>query len=185
VNLLYSKETNIKCIVSIMKYIYISDKTKDNFNLIELPSPQIRLSYKNIKKSNNKWGIFLFDKDKIIGVCEVIEEEENGITFLLIAWVFIEEEYRGENLCYEILKRTIKKNEKKGGMLIKVVVSGGEPILKCLIKVFTEHKYKIQKYKSDKKENIKQLNFITSEDAIKIEKKNLKADIWQTLFFSP
>ena len=36
-----------------------------------------------------------------------------------------------------------------------------------------------------KKENIKQLNFITSEDAIKIEKKNLKTDMWQTLFFVP
>jgi hypothetical protein len=99
-----------------MKYIYISNKTKDNFKLIELPSHQIRLSYKNIKKSkksNNKWGFFLFDKDKIIGVCEVIEEEENGIPFLLIASVFIEKEYRGENLCYEILKRKIKKNEKK------------------------------------------------------------------------
>ena len=39
-----------------MKYIYISNKTKDNFNLIELPSTNIRQSYKNIKKSNNKWG---------------------------------------------------------------------------------------------------------------------------------
>lgn len=169
-----------------MKYIYISNKTKDNFNLIELPSINIRQSYKNIKKSNNKWGMFLFDKDKIIGVCEVIEEEENGITFLLIVYIFIEEEYRGKNLCYEILKRTIKKNEKKkGSVLIKTVIAGGEPILKCLLKVFNELKYKIQKYKSDKTENIKQLKFITSEEAIKIEKKNLKTDIWQTLFFVP
>ena len=167
-----------------MKYIYISDKTKDNFNLIELPSPQIRLSYKNIKKSNNKWGIFLFDKDKIIGVCEVMEEEENGITFLLIVYVLIDEEYIGKNLCYEIVKRTILKNEKKkGSVLIKVVIAGGEPILKCLLKVFSELKYEIQKYKSDKNENIKQLKFITSEEAIKIEKKNLKTDMWQTLFF--
>ena len=170
-----------------MKYIYISNKTKDNFSLIELPSTNIRQSYKTIKKSNNKWGIFLFDKDKIIGVCEVMEEEENGITFLLIVYTFIDEEYRGKNLCYEIVKRTILKNEKKGkgSMLIKVVIAGGEPIFKCLIKVFNELKYKIQKYKSDKKENIKQLKFITSEEAIKIEKKNLKTDMWQTLFFVP
>lgn len=128
----------------------------------------------------------MFDKDKIIGVCEVIEEEENGIKFLLIVYIFIEEEYKGKNLCYEILKRTIKKNEKKkGSMLIKVVIAGGEPILKCLLRVFNELKYKIQKYKSDKTENIKQLKFITSQEAIKIEKKNLKTDIWQTLFFVP
>ena len=170
-----------------MKYIYISNKTKDNFNLIELPSRNILQSYKNIKKSNNKWGMFLFDKDKIIGVCEVMEEEENGITFLLIVYTFIEEEYRGKNLCYEIVKRTILKNKKKGkgSVLIKVVIAGGESILKCLIKVFKELNYKIQKYKSDKTENIKQLKFITSEEAIKIEKKNLKTDIWQTLFFCP
>ena len=37
--------------------------------------------------------MFLFDKDKNIGVCEVMEEE-NGITFLLIVFTFIEEEYR-------------------------------------------------------------------------------------------
>ena len=64
-----------------MKYIYISNKTKDNFNLIELPSTNIRQSYKNIKKSNNKWGMFLFDKDKIIGVCEVMEEKDNIFTY--------------------------------------------------------------------------------------------------------
>jgi hypothetical protein len=170
-----------------MKYIYISNKTKDNFKLIELPSHHIHQSYKTIKKSNNIWGMFLFDKDKIIGVCEVMEDEENGITFLLISYVLIDEEYRGKNLCYELVKRTILKNEKKGkgSMLIKVVIAGGEPILKCLIKVFNELNYKIQKYKSDKKENIKQLKFITSEEAIKIEKKNLNTDMWQTLFFAP
>ena len=167
-----------------MKYIYISNKTKDKFKLIELPSHHIHQSYKTIKKSNNKWGIFLFDKDKIIGVCEVMEEEENGITFLLISYVLIEEEYRGKNLCYELVKRTIKENEKKkGSVLIKAVIAGGEPILKCLLTVFNELKYKIQKYKSDKNENIKELKFITREEAIKIEKKNLKTDMWQTLFF--
>ena len=83
--------------------------------------------------------------------------------------------------------RNIKKNniEKKRKMLIKAVIAGGESNLKCLIKVFKELNYKIQKYKSDKIENIKQLKFITSEEAIKIEKKNFKTDVWQTLFFCP
>jgi hypothetical protein len=70
-------------------------------------------------------------------------------------------------------------------MLIKAVIAGGESILKCFIKVFKELNYKIQKYKSDKIENIKQLKFIKSEEAIKIEKKNFKTDVWQTLFFCP
>ena len=114
--------------------------------------------------------MFLFDKDKIIGVCEVMEEEENGITFLLIVFTFIEEEYRGKNLCYEIVKKTILKNEEKrqGSILIKVVIAGGESILKCLIKVFKELKYKIQKYKSDTTENIKQLKSINPDEAFKI-----------------
>ena len=73
--------------------------------------------------------------------------------------------------------------KKKGSVLIKAVIAGGEPILKCLLTVFNELKYKIQKYKSDKNENIKELKFITREQAIKIEKKNLKTDMWQTLFF--
>ena len=129
-------------------------------------------------------GNLLFDKDKIIGVCEVMEEEENCYNILLIVFTFIQEEYRGRNLCYEIVKRTILKNEAKGGsMLIKVVIAGGESILKCLIKVFKELNYRIQKYKSDTTENIKQLKFITSDEAFKIEKKNLKTDSWQTLFF--
>ena len=53
-------------------------------------------------------------------------------------------------------------------MLIKVVIAGGESILKCLIKVFKELKYKIQKYKSDTTENIKQLKSINPDEAFKI-----------------
>ena len=33
--------------------------------------------------------MFLFDKDKIIGVCEVMEEEENCYNILLIVFTFI------------------------------------------------------------------------------------------------
>jgi hypothetical protein len=80
----------------------------------------------------------------------------------------------------------MKKNEKKGGMLIKVVIAGGLPMLKCLIKVFKEFKYKIQKYKSDKDENINELKIIKSDKAIIIEIKNFDYDLgWQTLFFVP
>ncbi len=63
-----------------------------------------------------------------------------------------------------------------------MVIAGGEPILKCLIKVFEELKYKIKTYKSDK-EDITNLKSITYEQALKIEKANYDYDIWQTLFF--
>ncbi len=180
---------NIKSVCK-MNYIYISNRTRENLKLSKLPSTQILQSYKNIKskkkKGDKRWGIFLFDKVKneIVGVCEVMTEEEDGITFLLIVYVFIDIEYRGNNQCYELVKKTILKNKKKGGNLIKVVIAGGAPILKCLIKVFKDLKYKIKKYKSDKTENIKNLKKITFEEAIKIEKKNYKSDTWQTLFFS-
>lgn len=169
-----------------MKYIYISNRTKEKLELSKLPTPHILQSYKNIKTSNNRWGMFLFDKDKneIVGVCEFMKDQEDGIKFLLLVYVFIDEKYRGNNQCYELVKQGILKNEKKSDNLIKVVIAGGEPILKCLIKVFSELKYKIHKYKSDKEENIKNLKKITFKDAIKIEKKNYKLDIWQTLFFS-
>lgn len=169
-----------------MKYIYISNRTKEKLELSKLPTSHIFQSYKNIKTSKNRWGIFLFDKDKneIVGVCEFMKEEEDGIKFLLLVYVFIDEKYRGNNQCYELVKQAILKNEKKIDNLIKVDIAGGEPILKCLIKVFSELKYKIHKYKSDKEENIKDLKKITFKAAIKIEKKNYESDIWQTLFFS-
>jgi hypothetical protein len=109
-------------------------------------------------------------------------EEDSGKKYGLLVWVFIENQYREKKLCYEIVKRTIIKNEKKKNNLIKVVIAGGFPILKCLIKVFEELKYKIKKYNSSK-EDITNLKLITYEQALEIEKKNYKYDKWQTLFF--
>ena len=177
------------------EYKYISDRTKEDLVLSKLPSTHILQSYNTIKKKKNsgekRWGMFLFDKspvpgmgDEIIGVCEVISLKEDGVKILLVAYTFIDKKYRGKNLCYELIKRTILKNEEKKGTLIKVVIAGGEPILKCLIKVFKELKYKVKKYKSDEKEDIHKLKTITFEDAIKIEKKNKKTDCWQTIFFT-
>tara|TARA_Y100000389_G_scaffold202132_1_gene246621 strand:+ start:64 stop:594 length:531 start_codon:yes stop_codon:yes gene_type:complete len=172
------------------KYKYISDRTKEDLVLSKLPTKHILQSYNMIKKKKTKgekrWGIFLFDEEKneIIGVCEVISQKEDGVKVLLIVYTFIDENYRGNRLCYELVKKTILKNEEKKGTLIKVVIAGGEPILKCLIKVFKELKYKVKKYKSDEEEDIHKLKTITFEDAIKIEKKNKKTDCWQTLFFT-
>ena len=171
-----------------MKYLYISKRTKEDLVLSKLPTTHILSSYKNIKKGSEKrWGFFLLDKEKneIVGVCSVIEEKEGNVKYLLLEFIFIDEQYRRKNQCYELIKRTVIKYQKKGGKLIKVVIAGREQILKCVIKVFKELKYEIKKYKSDKKENIKNLKRIDFEKAIKIEKKNYKYDMWQTLFFSP
>jgi hypothetical protein len=167
-----------------MKYIYVSYRTKDTFvnNITEKPSYDIVKSYSNIKKNKNRWGFFLVDKNKIIGNSEIMYEEDSGKKYGLLVWVFIENQYREKKLCYEIVKRTIIKNEKKKNNLIKVVIAGGFPILKCLIKVFEELKYKIKKYNSSK-EDITNLKLITYEQALEIEKKNYKYDKWQTLFF--
>lgn len=171
-------------------YKYISNRTKEDLVLSKLPTTHILQSYNMIKnkktKGENRWGIFLFDNDKseIIGVCEVISQKEDGVKLLLIVYTFIDEKYRGNNLCYELIKRTLLKNKEKKSNLIKVVIAGGEPILKCLIKVAKDLKYKVKKYQSDEKEDIHQLKTITFDDAIKIEKKNKKSDTWQTLFFA-
>ena len=66
--------------------------------------------------------------------------------------------------------------------LIKVVIAGGMPILKCILSVFKELNYTIKKYKT-KNENIQILQNIRPETAIKIEQSNYESDIWQTLFF--
>ena len=178
-----------------MEYLYISKRTKEDLVLSKLPTTHILSSYKNITKGPEKrWGIFILDKEKneIVGVSSVIEEQEDDVKYLLLEFIFIDEKYRRKNQCYELIKETIlkykkkrKERKKRGGGLIKVVIAGGEPVLKCLIKVFKELKYKIKKYKSDEKENIKNLKIIDFEEAIKIEKRNHKYDIWQTLFFSP
>ena len=172
-----------------MEYIYVSQRTKENLKLSKLPSTHILQTYNIIKslkrKGEKRWGIFLFDKNQneIIGVCEVISKKENSTKLLLISFVFIDNEYRGKKQCYELVKQTILKHEKNEKSLIKVVIAGGEPILRCLIKVFRDLNYTIKKYKSDTEENIKNLKKITFEEAIKIEKKNKELDIWQTLFF--
>jgi hypothetical protein len=145
--------------------------------------PHFLHDYNLIKKKNNYWGIFLRNKDKIIGNTLVAYEKEDNINYLLLVSVYINENYRGNKLCNELVKQTIIKNEIRNKTnLIKVYIAGGIPILKCLLRVFSELNYIIKKYKT-KAENIKMLKTILPETAIKIEKSNYKNDIWQELFF--
>ena len=73
-----------------MKYIYVSKGTKDKFpNNLEKPSFDIIKSYSNIKKKDkNRWGIFLFDKNKIKGNSEIMYEEEFGKKYALLVSTF-------------------------------------------------------------------------------------------------
>lgn len=169
-----------------MEYHYVSKYTKDNFknNLVELPSLNFLMSYNTIKKYKDRWGIYLINNNKIIGECCFLDKEEDNIKFSLISGVEIIDEYKGKKLCHKIVKAALLKYEKKNkNNLIKVVIAGGFPILKCLIGVFKELNYQIKKYKSDKKEKIQELKKITYKNALQIEKKNYDLDMWQTLFF--
>jgi hypothetical protein len=166
------------------EFYYVSKRTLDNHlkNIINM-NPHILHSYEVIKKKNNYWGIFLRDKDEIIGNTMVTYEKKDNIDYLHLVSVYIVEKYRGRNLCKALVEQTIIKNEmQKKTNLIKVVIAGGIPILKCLLSVFKELNYTIKKYKT-KTENIKMLQNIRPETAIKIEQSNYENDIWQTLFF--
>ena len=169
-----------------IEFHYVSNRTLDNGlnrNIINI-NPHILHDYEVIKKRKNYWGIFLRHKNEIIGSTLVAYEKEDNIDFLLLASVYIDDNYRGRNLCKVLVKQTILKNEMRNKTnLIKVVIAGGMPILKCLLSVFKELNYTIKKYKT-KDENIQILQNIRPETAIKIEQSNYENDIWQTLFLS-
>ena len=166
-------------------FYYVSNRTLDNGlkrNIINI-NPHILHDYEVIKKRNNYWGIFLRHENEIIGSTLVAHEKEDNIDFLLLVSVYIDDKYRGRKLCNALVEQTILKNEMRNKTnLIKIVIAGGMPILKCLLSVFKEFNYTIKKYKT-KSENIQILQNIRPETAIKIEQSNYENDIWQTLFF--
>lgn len=56
-------------------------------------------------------GGFLRDKNEITGNTLVRYENENNIDYLELVSVYIDDKYRGRNLCKELVKQTIIKNE--------------------------------------------------------------------------
>jgi GNAT superfamily N-acetyltransferase len=113
----------------------------------------------------------------------VAYEKEDNIDYLLLVAVYINDKYRGRKLGKALIEQTILKNEMQNKTnLVKVVIAGGMPMLKCLLSVFTELNYTIKKYNTTN-ENIQMLQNILPETAIKIEQSNYESDIWQTLFF--
>ena len=167
-----------------VEFHYVSNRTLDKDVKTNIINPHILHDYEVIKKRNNYWGIFLRHKNEIIGSTLVAYEKEDNIDYLLLVSVYINDKYRGRNLCKGLIEQTILKNEMRNKTtLIKVVIAGGMPILKCLLSVFKELNYTIKKYKT-KDENIQKLQNIRPETAIKIEQSNYENDIWQTLFFT-
>ena len=166
-----------------VEFHYVSNITLDNRLNININNPHILHSYEVIKKRNNYWGIFLRDKHEIIGNTMVTYEKEDNIDYLLLVHVYIDDKYRGRNLGKALIEQTILKNEMQNKTnLVKVVIAGGMPMLKCLLSVCKELNYTIKKYNTTN-ENIQMLQNILPETAIKIEQTNYESDIWQTLFF--
>ena len=188
-----NKLINQKSRIKFKYLIFKSYKQEENPYLTNINDNSTVVHLQN----ESKWGVTVHTNDGFhqeqIGTCDGTFLKEKNIKILLITWVFIDEKYRHENLCYELVKTFILKYEsqKCKGKIIKVVIAGGIAILKCLLKVLHELKYNIKKYEYDcecsddkKVENIKFLKEITYEEAIMIEKRNYKDDKWQTLFFS-
>ena len=166
-----------------IEFHYVSSITLDNDVKTNIINPHILHAYEVIKKRNNYWGIFLRDKDEIIGNTMVTYEKEDNIDYLLLVAVYINDKSRGRNLGKALIEQTILKNEMQNKTnLVKVVIAGGMPMLKCLLSVVKELNYTIKKYKTTN-ENIQILQNILPETAIKIEQSNYESDIWQTLFF--
>jgi len=162
---------------------YVSNITLDNSVNININNPHILHSYEVIKTRDNYWGVFLRDKHEIIGNTMVTYETEDNIDYLLLVSVYIDDKYRGRNLGKALIEQTILKNEMQNKTnLVKVVIAGGMPILKCLLSIFKKLNYTIKKYKT-KNKKIQILQNIRPETAIQIELSNYESDIWQTLFF--
>ena len=182
-----------------MKYIYLSSRLKSPGKkqakkiwktLSKEPNYHIAKDFLNglTWEKNDAWRMFLYDDEKkeLVGTLQVTKIEDNGIKYINLNWVYIDENYRKQNLCYELIKQAILKNEKlKWSKLIRVVMAGDMPILKCLIKVFKELNYKVKKYKSDvwEKQNIKKIKNISFENAVTWAKKEIEFDNWPVLFF--
>ena len=121
---------------------YVSNITMDNGVKTNIINPHILHAYEVIKKRNNYWGIFLRDKDEIIGNTMVTYEKEDNIDYLLLVAVYINDKYRGRKLGKALIEQTILKNEMQNKTnLVKVVIAWGMPMLKCLLSVFKELNY--------------------------------------------
>tara|TARA_Y100001970_G_scaffold160162_1_gene195925 strand:+ start:2382 stop:2981 length:600 start_codon:yes stop_codon:yes gene_type:complete len=167
--------------------IYIDSKTETkNINKF-IHNKQIIFDYNTIRRSDDRWGIFLADGDEIIGVSHIYEEDENGVLFSNIVYVLIDERYRGQKLCSMLVEKTFKVLEEKnyGGGVIETVIAGGIPVLKCFLRVVRKLKYNIYSIPKNKVGDVNRnkMKLITAQKALQIEQRNFDLDEWQMLRF--
>ena len=167
--------------------IYIDSKTETkNINKF-IHNKQIIFDYNTIRRSDDRWGIFLADGDEIIGISHIYEEDEDGERFSNIVYVLIDERYRGQKLCSMLVEKTFKVLEEKnyGGGVIETVIAGGMPVLKCFLRVVRKLKYNIYSVPKNKVGDVNRnkMKLITAQKALQIEQRNFDLDEWQMLRF--
>jgi len=167
--------------------IYIDSKTKTkNINKF-IHNRNIIFDYNTIRKSKDIYGIFLADGNEIVGVSSVAQENEDGERFSNIINVFIDERYRGQQLCNMLVEKTFKVLEEKNynGGVIETVIAGGMPMLKCFLRVVSKLNYNIYSVPTNKLGDVirNKKKLITSKKALQIEKRNYSFDLWQRLRF--
>ena len=127
------------------------------------------------------------DGDEIMGVSHILLEDEDGEHFSNIAYVFIDERYRGQKLCSMLVEKTFKVLEEKnyGGGVIETVIAGGIPMLKCFLRVVSKLNYNIYSVPTNEFGNAirHKMKLITAQKALQIERRNYDLDEWQRLRF--
>ena len=150
---------------------------------------------KSFSNLHSRYSILLVDDVRrvIIGKTEIIPYGKGTGNielerFSLISYVVIDRSYRGRRLCNILVKETFKtvarKNYARG--VIELVIAGGMPILKCILRVVNELNYAIVSIPpgvEGSDDLRRKMKVITAEEALAIEKRNYEPDIWQRLRF--
>ena len=126
------------------------------------------------------------DGDEIMGISHIYQEDEAGEHFSNIAYVFIDERYRGQKLCSMLVEKTFKVLEEKNyGGVIETVIAGGIPMLKCFLRVVSKLNYNIYSVPTNEFGNAirHKMKLITAIKALQIERRNYDLDEWQRLRF--
>ena len=135
------------------------------------------------------WGIFVQNKDKIIGSSFVIQYKEDNKNICYLEGININDEINNKTDLYEqILNHTIIKYE---GLKIKPdyirMIIENENYVKSILKIFKKNNFNVKTYEIDnyKEQNIHKLKDVSPQEIIDIEQTFIdnNIDIWKILFF--